>query len=84
MYFLSGLNVKFQIKDQQCFVINITRTVLFLIHVCILLYNILFLDDVRWPQLIGKKFRGWSKAAQTWVEVESVSIDVFYTAEDGE
>jgi len=39
-------------------------------------------DDVRWPQLIGKKFRGWSKDKQGWIEIDDVSIDVFYTAED--
>ena len=38
-------------------------------------------DDVRWPQLIGKPFRGWSKATQGWTEIDDVSIDVFYTAE---
>ena len=39
-------------------------------------------DDVRWPQLIGKPFKGWSKQVQNWVEIEDVSIDVFYVAED--
>lgn len=39
-------------------------------------------DDVRWPQLIGKPFKGWSKQAQNWIEVEDCSIDVFYVAED--
>ena len=39
-------------------------------------------DDVRWPQLIGKSFKGWSKQAQNWIEVEDCSIDVFYVAED--
>ena len=39
-------------------------------------------DDVRWPQLIGKNFKGWSKQAQNWLEIEDCSINVFYVAED--
>ena len=39
-------------------------------------------DDVRWPQLIGKNFKGWSKEKQNWVEIEDVSIDVFYVAQE--
>ncbi len=39
-------------------------------------------DDVRWPQLIGATWKGWSKKLNKWAPVEDASLDVFYTAED--